>query len=585
MELLPAPPVLRFAFEEEFCPLCGARLKALKSRRRRVATLHIGGFVADETIMFCERCPAHPRFRSRELAGLVSDGCNFGHDVMTHIGRSLFQQSRSVKDTMAGLAERNVRISASGVRLLGARFVAGLGAAHAETMPTIRQGLDASGGYVLHLDSTCRKGSSHLMTGLDEISGLVLLNFKMGGESTVEVEEFLREMGRRYGPPAAACCDMSSQILGALETVFRGTPVFICHFHFLRDLGKDLLEPLYAVVRARLRRHGVKTELARIQRDLAIRFGVTPEAVVELVERDGGAKPAKADGASRAVALSALVRSALEAGGESDGCGFPFDRPHLKFFQRTKDVLEAMKTLRVSEEVEPRMRRNQDSAIGKLGALHGDRKLSAAAKELELLSAVFDRLRTAMRIAEPDMGNGLNDNGDHDMASIEGRVGDFRVGLAKDKGMMAREAIQSMLDQMDKYWNMLFCDPITLQTTTGERTVQPHRTNNILEQFFRRLGHNHRKRTGSNPSPRSLDKMPVDLPLVANLDNQDYMRMLLGECESLEQRLAKVDRRVVNASMEMTRKATGWLPRKVCEALREKLAPSRIASYFIGKAD
>ena len=572
--------MLWFAFEEEFCPLCGERLKILKSRRRRVATMHIGSFVADETIMFCGRCPGHPSFRSRELAGLVPEGCNFGHDIMIHVGRSLFQRSRSVEDTVADMAERDVRVSRSGVRHLAARFVASLGIAHGEIVPRIRQELDAAGGYVLHLDSTCRKGSSHLMTGLDEISGLVLHNVKMGSENCAETEEFLRTLEESFGPPAAASCDMSAPILAALGAVFRGTPVFICHFHFLRDLGKDLLEPLYAVVRARLRRHGVKIELARIQRDLALRFGVTPEAVAKLVERDGGGKPAKADGASRAVALSALVRSALEAGGESDGCGFPFDRPHLKFFQRTKDVLEAMKTLRGFGEVEPRMRRNQDSAIGKLGALHDDRKLSAAAKELELLSAVFDRLRTAMRIAEPDMGNGLNDNGYHDMTSIEGRVGDFRVGLAKDKAMMARESIQSMLDQMDKYWNMLFCDPITLQTPTGERTVQPQRTNNILEQFFRRLGHNHRKRTGSNPSPRSLDKMPVDLPLVANLDNQDYMRMLLGNCESLEQRLAKVDRSLVSERMEMTRKSIGWLPRKICEKLREKLAPARIAGYF-----
>jgi hypothetical protein len=327
----------------------------------------------------------------------------------------------------------------------------------------------------------------------------------------------------------------------------------------------------------------VKADLARLQRDLATRFEVTPVAVGQLVKKDACAKKTEMDGTPLAVALSALTRSALEAGKDSDGCGFPFDRPHLKFFQQAGEVLGAMKSLRNSMDMSPRLGRLYGRGIGILMALHGDRELSAAAKELEILASVFDRLRTAMRIAEPGAGNGLNDDGEHDMASIEARVGEFRRTLAKDKAVMAKAGIQAMLGQMDKHWERLFSGPITLDTPTGARTVQPQRTNNILEQFFRRLGHNHRKRTGSNPSPQSIDKMPADLPLVANLDNPDYLRILLGDCGTLEERLAKVDRRMVNESMEMARKPQGWLPRKIHSSLRGKLAPTQIVSYFLGK--
>jgi hypothetical protein len=502
---------------------------------------------------------------------------------MIHAGRSLFQWSRSVEDTVADMAERNVRISPSEVRLLAARFVVSLGMAHAESAPAIRHMLGLAGGYVLHIDSTCRKGSSHLMTGLDEISGLVLLNVKMGSENSAETEEFLRDMVRRFGFPAAASCDMSPALLSALDTVLKGVPVFICHFHFLRDLGRDLLEPLYAVVRAGLRRHGVKADLARLQRDLGARFEVTPEAVGQLVKKGACVELAEADGTPLAVALSALTRSALEAGKDSDGCGFPFDRPHLKFFQQTGEVLEAVTSLRGRMDMSPRLRRLYGRGVGILEAIHDDRELSAAAEELELLASVFDRLRTAMRIAEPGAGNGLNDDGAHDMASIEARVGELRRTIARDKAIMAKTGIQAMLGQMDKHWERLFSDPITLDSPTGARTVQPQRTNNILEQFFRRLGHNHRKRTGSNPSPQSIDKMPADLPLVANLDNPDYLRILLGDCGTLEERLAKVDRRMVNESMEMARKPQGWLPRKIRSTLRGKLAPAQIVSCFLGK--
>ena len=182
-----------------------------------MATLHIGSFEAVETVMCCGSCPGQPSFRSRELSGLVSEGCNFGHDVMVQAGRSLFQWSRSVEDTVAGMAGRNVRISPSEVRLLAARFVVSLGMAHAESAPAIREMLGINGGYVLHMDSTCRKGSSHLMTGLDEISGLVLLNVKMGSENGADTEEFLKDMLKWFGFPAAVSCDMSPAILSALE--------------------------------------------------------------------------------------------------------------------------------------------------------------------------------------------------------------------------------------------------------------------------------------------------------------------------------------------------------------------------------
>jgi hypothetical protein len=45
---------------------------------------------------------------------------------------------------------------------------------------------------------------------------------------------------------------MGRGILSAVKTVFPGIPDFICHFHFLRDIGKDLFETEYATIRNRL---------------------------------------------------------------------------------------------------------------------------------------------------------------------------------------------------------------------------------------------------------------------------------------------------------------------------------------------
>jgi hypothetical protein len=69
-----------------------------------------------------------------------------------------------------------------------------------------------------------------------------------------------------------------------------------------------------------------------------------------------------------------------------------------------------------------------------------------------------------------------------------------------------------MAEQIDRYAHKLFADPIEVQTPSGPATVYPQRTDNILEQFFRSLRRDHRRRSGDN-------SMLADTPLVKNLSN------------------------------------------------------------------
>ena len=50
-----------------------------------------------------------------------------------------------------------------------------------------------------------------------------------------------------------------------------------------------------------------------------------------------------------------------------------------------------------------------------------------------------------------------------------------------------------------------------------------------------------RKRNGFNSVERILKTMLPDTPLVMNLKNKEYMRMILGEGKTLEQRFADLD--------------------------------------------
>jgi len=98
-----------------------------------------------------------------------------------------------------------------------------------------------------------------------------------------------------------------------------------------------------------------------------------------------------------------------------------------------------------------------------------------------------------------------------------------------------------MIEQIDKYWNKLFADPITVQTPAGPVRIQPQRTNNILEQFFRSLKRAHRRRTGNASSGRMLRTILAETPLVQNLRNPHYMTILLNGKSSLEEVFADIE--------------------------------------------
>ena len=102
--------------------------------------------------------------------------------------------------------------------------------------------MKSQGGYLLHIDGTCEGDSPQLMSTIDEISNIVLDNEKMPTENTKEIIQFFERIKNAYGDPLALISDMSSKIINAVKTVFPVTLHFICHFHFLRDIGKDLFD-------------------------------------------------------------------------------------------------------------------------------------------------------------------------------------------------------------------------------------------------------------------------------------------------------------------------------------------------------
>ncbi len=75
---------------------------------------------------------------------------------------------------------------------------------------------------------------------------------------------------------------MGRGIVTAVAEVFPGVADFICHFHFLRDLGKDLLLDEYTALQKRLRKLNVRSLLRQKAKYLEQKINPTSQALDEI---------------------------------------------------------------------------------------------------------------------------------------------------------------------------------------------------------------------------------------------------------------------------------------------------------------
>jgi len=242
----------------------------------------------------------------------------------------------------------------------------------------------------------------------------------------------------------------------------------------------------------------------------------------------------------------------LEGKNQGQGCGFPFDQPYLIFYQRLVIVYTLLGQFAQSGLFKIAKEKKLYSTIRRdLQPLIRDSVLKRASTKMLEKVHIFSRFRSAMRITLPENKRGLNDEGELcNMKTIEKEVTKFRLRLSKDKNRMKDKAYQKLIGQINKYWDMLFCDPIVVETKAGKIIIQPQRTNNILEQFFRALMRAYRKKNGFQAMARALKAMLKDTPLVMNLRNKDFMDILLGGKKSLAQRFSDVDAEIVRQQMK-----------------------------------
>lgn len=534
--LFPKAPRIRFRPSRTTCSCC-TPLKVQKTRERCVKTLAIGTFCAIVTHLFCPSC--HLTYSPQDLQRLVPEQSNVGYDVLAFIGKAFYQQARPQTEIQEALARRNVHLSLREIGYLGRKFVVYLSLGHQEAAEDLRQKIVSRGGYILHLDGTVEVNGKgpFLLTALDGITGMVLGNAKVASESCANFIPFLKRIKAGFGDPIALVHDMGAGLMRAVAQVFPKVPDFICHFHFLRDLGKDLLKPEYQLLSKQIKVLRIRPKLREAAHRLRQVIEADPveqaslKAYLDTMPSPVSAMPPR-------VSAYLLIMWVLEVAVTLKGYGLPFDRVDIDFFNRLQTASPMIRKWLPLRKTSGRL--HQLGLLLKRVAL--DTKLSSVVETLDQKTRDFDLFRDAMRIVLPNGPHGLNDEGVATDTTTIRKAVNLWCQLPHIKKLAESDpAYRKALKQINKYTSYLFPDPIEVKTPQGTIFIQPQRTNNIMERFFREFKRKNRKRSGFLSVGSVLNSMIANTPLVRNLENAEYRKVFLAGHTTLADRFAAID--------------------------------------------
>ena len=543
--------ILHFRPERSRCPLCWASLEYYKTTRARsFRTLRYGELWFRETQVRCPSHPYHPEDGSPFLHGssflrsLVPPGSSVGYDVIVEIGKQRFLEFRQVEEVVEALERHQVTLSTSSVSRWADFFLAAVECLHFTKMRKLKILIKNNGGYLLHIDATTECKSDTVFVCIDRILGVVLLSEKIPSESSEEVERALKVLKRNIGVPLAIMRDMGKAMGGGVQNVFPEVPDRICQFHFLRDIGRDLLSDLHVRVGHQLVRQKINQDLRRMKRQMEASTPVesvkkTFQVLQNITEVDQ--LPGSVFREHEGVFTLRLIDWILDYAKDGQGLGFPFDTPRLFFYARLNRV--RLRLARYRKRHPKTMK--ACSWLGRLEQILEritEPSLRAEVRELRSINRRFQYLRSVLNFqitTKAPLAETMSMGTLKEVRAYNRRLLAFTKQLLAErrKGTIS-ETDEVILKHFEKYQFNL---PIPEVLAEILLLAKLDRTNNIQESLFRDIKRGQRRQVGKKDISREFARYGPYLPLMKNLTNEKYTAAVIGKIEDLPIRISRLD--------------------------------------------
>ncbi len=202
----------------------------------------------------------------------------------------------------------------------------------------------------------------------------------------------------------------------------------------------------------------------------------------------------------------------------SSGYSFPFSLKPLNFYYVCKEAENKIQNLylRVHESSSKEI---IDEIMGLIKKVTDNENIKDLANKLSDINRLFQKLRFSFNI--PEKGK-LSDKLSEDSQAQNNckiLIGEMEVYIHENIADHIFQAIKLIIGRCKERENMLFAN-------NNDQTVP--RTNNGIEQFFRKIRRNVRKRYGNMATGKVLSEKGTLMALYQNMGNQKYIATVFG---------------------------------------------------------
>lgn len=492
-------------------------------------------------------------YTSCELRRLTRGKARFTMDVVCAVGMLRYLENRSREDTCEEMRRRHrVRPSAGTVSNHALEFLARFELYHHRHFDRLVEAMEKNGGYVLGADGTGDGASDRILLLLDLLTGWALSCGPIPSESSDHIGPYFEEIKTRAGTPLAFVRDMGPGLRKAGERVFPGLPTRECNYHFLRDVGEDVMEDTYMKLRKAMIDLKVRPDLERLRKELnseAVARGVDLRATMRALKEGA---PVEVIWTVVLAETYHLVSWILNYHEDAHGLRFPYSLPWMDLYRRCRAVQEAASLIARTAE-RSGLDTGHIEAVRRIVARpfnsRGNKSADGLGRRLTDAYELFSELRGILRMSE-DKGDIPRDQllvSDEEATAMERELAELRDRLEKarkERTITPEEEV--ILYHIKKHWNGLTVPNLTVTVDGKTKTVAVPRAVSLLDTRFGRVKTGIRKRTGRKDTGYELNRYGALLCLVQNLHSDEYVKTMFGAIERMAEELASVPKRDVD---------------------------------------
>lgn len=559
-------PVIDFypnQVEDEF----GQKLHVLNTTKRTICTLQYGTFIVRKIQLYNphnkwedDRQKIIKKYNSMELKTLVKGKKRFSSDIMCLVGRLRFMENKSREEVQVFIEQNySLSMSTGTISNYSLEFLIRFKLYHDLHFENLVEAMRKEGGYVLGADGTGDGESNRVLLLMDLIKGWTLSAATIPTEKSDFIMPLFKNLVDKTGKPLAFVRDMGKGLRKAGEELFSDIPTRECNFHFLRDVGKDLMTTEYQKFRKTIIATKIKPELIKLRKYLhhqAKLANVDLKNTLQSLKQYSRLKEIE-PGDILLVETYHLISWILNYSEDGQGLRFPYSLPWLYLNQRcrsAKQILTEILTTAKNFSLHPPYLKTLEKLLASV--LKGDLATKLDNLELILLEDYnyFVRLRKILRFSEKnsDIPRDQLLLPDKELEEVEKELKKFKEELTqkvKQQPFSKQNSEQIILTHLEQHWNYIIVPNLNLTVNGKEKTLVIPRAISLADSRFGKIKTSIRRRTGKKDTGYELNRYGVLLCYLENLHSPEYIQVMFNSIDAMPKTLETIPKQEVEKAI------------------------------------